>query len=240
MDDVLLLEIEGALEGTFLARPNRFLCSVSVQDSSTPVQAHVADPGRLGELLFPGNPVLVKRAPEGGKRKTGYSLLAAATDTGWVLVNTTYHRAIAGTILRESSISPFGKICDLRAEVTPVGMSSRFDYLVTADDGSRMWLEVKGCTLASGKTALFPDAPTSRGRKHLEELTSLRRSGERASVMFLVMAGGVDCLRANPDTDPGFAALLRNAVDTGVNVVAVLLAFDGRRILYRGELPVCV
>jgi DNA-binding sugar fermentation-stimulating protein len=61
-----------------------------------------------------------------------------------------------------------------------------------------------------------------------------------ASVMFLVMAGGVDRLMANADTDPGFATLLGNAVDTGVNVVAVQLAFDGRHVLYRGELPVCI
>jgi sugar fermentation stimulation protein A len=238
MSTETLISIEGGVEAVFRSRPNRFLCNV-IPAGGGELQAHVADPGRLRELLFPGNRVLVRRV-KGKNRKTGYSLLAADRAGDWVLVNTMYHRRIAEALLGSPQASPFPPVRNLQAEKSPDGFASRFDFLVTLEDETRVWLEVKGCTLAMDGVALFPDAPTARGRKHLEELTRLKESGEEAMVMFLVFAGGVDRLEANGDTDPGFAAALRDAVDAGVGAAAVRLAFDGRDVLHRGEIPVCV
>jgi sugar fermentation stimulation protein A len=237
---MVLLTTGDTREAVFLERPNRFLCRASLEETGNIVLAHVADPGRLTELLCPGNRILLCRALRGAARKTSHSLVAARRGREWVLVNTTFHRAIADAVLRDPALSPFGAAEEIRAEVRAEGTSSRLDFLLRTGDGRETWLEVKGCTLAEGTTALFPDAPTARGRKHLSELAGLVRSGRTAALLFLVFPAGVECIRANRATDPGFADALRIAVDTGVAVRAVKLGFDGTRVTHRGDLPVCV
>ena len=117
---------------------------------------HVRDPGRLKELLYPGNKVLVKHK-SGEKRKTQWEIIAA-WDNEWVLINSGYHRAISEAILNNPKISPFGELDGLKAEVT-VG-HSRLDFMLEKDEG-QIALEIKGCTLEIDNIALFPDLPES-------------------------------------------------------------------------------
>lgn len=232
-----LLKLDGLLEGTFLGRPNRFICEFSTEGQAH--LAHVADPGRLVELLYPDNRILVRRAPDGTGRKTGWSLMAAMGERGWVLVNTSLHRRLAASILSDPEISPFGPISDLRAEVVHPWGRSRFDFLLkTSPSGSDLWVEVKGCTLVREMVALFPDAPTTRGTRHLGELTSIKAAGGSAAVMFLVFAEGCTHLEPNGSTDPAFSQALDLAEGSGVMIRAVELGFDGSSLLFRGEIPV--
>ncbi len=197
------------------------------------VMAHVADPGRLEELLYTGNRVLIIHAPEGSERKTKWSLVAAKDPTGWILVNTGYHRRIAAALL-SGPHSPVEHAKKLQAEVKAPSGSSRFDFLVN----DNIWVETKGCTLKSGKKALFPDAPTSRGVKHVKELTEMTLAGKNTAVVFLVFVRGVDCFAANRLTDPEFADALDTAISAGVKIYAVQIDFDGRNLSYSGNLAI--
>lgn len=225
----VLAEIPGGVPAVFIERPNRFLLSASLESGEI-VSVHVPDPGRLRELLYSNNRILLLPASS-SLRKTRWSLLGAASDTGWILVNTTFHRQLACEIF-SSEYSPFCAAETIQAEVkSPLG-GSRFDFLINRE----LWVEVKGCTLKRNGLAMFPDAPTSRGRKHVLELAEMAASGMTAAVVFLVFVRGVTGFTANRDTDPEFAAALQKAFQSGVDVKCVELSFNGVRVEFTGML----
>ncbi len=158
-----------------------------------------------------------------------------------MLVNTTFHRAVGTAALEDPDISPLGRARSLRAEVALPSGRGRADFLVGTAGGD-VWVETKGCTLAEGEVGLFPDAPTSRGRRHMEELTEIARSGGDAAVLFLVMVHGVAELRANWATDPGFATAMEAAAASGVRFHALALALESgagcRELRFRAAVPV--
>ncbi len=231
---VKLMEVKADEEGVFIERPNRFVGMVRIRDSEEPV--HVHDPGRLRELLFKGNRVLLKRASNPG-RKTAWDIVAAWSPAGWVFTNSGYHRRITERILRNPSISPFGHIQQLRAEMK-LG-ASRIDFRVELADNSIVWVEVKGCTLTVEGVALFPDAPTTRGQRHIDELAEVRKHGHRAAVIFLVFRNDSVCFRPNGATDPVFEEKFWRAVEAGVEVYPLLLSYDGETIYFKKVIPMC-
>jgi sugar fermentation stimulation protein A len=233
----VLMKLEDLKEARFLQRENRFVGMAEVAGRRERI--HIADPGRLTELLYPGNRLLVRRAPEGSDRRTAWSLMAGSGVSGWVLLNTFLHRKLSEAILMNPSISPFGQLDGLRAEVSHPDFASRFDFLLNPGSSTGTWLEVKGCTLKDGRKALFPDAPTTRGTRHLVELTELVRRGENCAVMFLVFPEGIDCLAPNGDTDPDFRDAFLQAVDSGVEIHPLKLSFDGKNVTYVKNLRVC-
>jgi len=228
--DNTLFSVENSERAVFLQRPNRFLLFARRSSGET-AAVHVADPGRLKELLYPGNSLLITPAPAGSKRKTRWSLLGAEDSTGWILVNTSIHRKVSENLLL-SPFSPMGKISRLKAEVKAPSGGSRFDFLL--DDS--IWVEVKGCTLRRNGIAMFPDAPTVRGRKHILELTEMASTGLRTAVVFLVFVRDVSCFVPNRETDPDFTSALETAVSAGVEVYPVQLSFTGRKIEYKGRI----
>jgi sugar fermentation stimulation protein A len=225
-----LLRIPGGQQASFLIRRNRFLLSAETPSGET-VDVHVPDPGRLKELLFPGNDLLILPVSSPGPRKTRWSLLAARDSTGWILVNTSFHRRLSEELFK-SPFSPFGQATSIQAEVNAPSGTSRLDFHINGN----IWVEVKGCTLKAGDVAMFPDAPTSRGLKHILELTHLAESGIPAAVVFLVFVRKVLFFTANRNTDPKFALALQKAVEKGVQVFPVQLSFDGCSIQYKGLL----
>lgn len=232
-----LLTLTDLLPAVFLERRNRFVGSAEIHGERDFI--HVADPGRLTELLYPGNRILLRKAPEGSQRKTRWSLMAAMGEENWVLLNTFLHRKIAEVILSDPSVSPFGLLREWKAEVSPPGFRSRFDFLLEPEGSPPVWLEVKGCTLKDGHQALFPDAPTTRGTRHLRELAELSEEGCICAVMFLVFPAGVRCFAPNPDTDPDFHAAFLEAVAAGVEIYPLSLRFNGAEVTYRGSIPLC-
>ncbi|MGA1822744.1 MAG: DNA/RNA nuclease SfsA [Thermoplasmatota archaeon] len=235
-----LIGLDHSNIGHFADRPNRFLALVDIASENGEVlkgeRVHVHDPGRLKEILIRGAELAVKKV-DGPHRKTGWDLIAGKVDDMWVLVHSGYHRAISEALLGDPDINPFGTVEDLKAEVS-FGRS-RMDFLMNMDDGSRVVVEVKGCSLTIDGAAIFPDVPTTRGTRHLRELISLLDEGYRSGVLFLVFRKDSECFHPNEDTDPAFAEAFREAVDAGVEIYAVLLSYDGRSILYHGEIPVC-
>ncbi len=231
-DKIKLLSIPYDVQGEFIERVNRFLGKIKVKD--TVIYAHIHDPGRLKELLYGGNTVILKRAT-GTKRKTKYDILAANTSDGWVFVHSGYHRAMAESIFKQR-ILKFGETMEVIPEIKY--RDSRLDFLIKYDEKSIL-VEIKGCTLLKNKIALFPDAPTKRGYRHLKELVNAVNSGYRAAVIFLVFNKTAECFAPNSATDPSFYEMFIKAVKQGVEIYPLVLSYDGEWIYYHGSIPLC-
>ena len=235
-----LLEIPHDVMGTFRARTNRFLGLAAVRpgDGNRPEEqeyVHIHDPGRLEELLYAGNHVLLKTAPTPHRRKTAWDVLAAAHEGKWVLVHSGYHRRIAERILEDTTLSPLGTFTSLRAEVKRG--HSRMDFLGTRAGGGQVLIEVKGCTLAMHGTALFPDAPTIRGQRHVETLIEAHQAGFEAAILILIFRSETQRFAPNHETDPAFADALGRAVRAGVNVFPLVVAYDGSVVRFLRQIP---
>ncbi len=231
-----LINLQHDSEAIFKARPNRFLGIVELEGQDHEVHVHVHDPGRLEELLYPGNQVLLKKA-DGPNRKTKWDLLAAWKNNQWVLVHSGYHRKITEAILDNQKLCPFGKLVTIQPEVKTG--HSRIDFLVTQYNGKKIYVEVKGCTLTIDGIALFPDAPTERGTRHLKLLAELKRTGAGAAVIILIFRYDSKCFAPNIETDPKFAAAFTNALHQGVEVYPIVVEYDGQKISFVKKIPIC-
>ena len=205
----------------FISRPNRFTAIVEIDGETLAV--HVKNTGRCRELLLPNATVYLAAADQ-PTRKTPYDLIAVdkvLPDGRTVTVNVDSQapNAIAAEWLPVSGL--FSEAAVIRREVT-CG-DSRLDFCIENCDGvgSTAYLEVKGCTLEREGVALFPDAPTERGVKHIRELASLAREGSPAYILFIIQMKGIHTFRPNDATHPAFGAALREAHAAGVHVLAV-------------------
>ena len=210
------------MTGTFLSRPNRFLAHVVL--NGTEVVCHVKNTGRLKELLLPGVPVIVQHHPDAAAagRKTEYSLIKVAKGNGWVNIDSQAPNQAAFewlNNLKEAS-NTLGILPEkIRREVR-YG-DSRFDLSFTDALTGRPWLmEVKGVTLDIDGTAKFPDAPTERGIKHLEELGDAAKNGFETAVLFVIQMKGISAFAPHKERHPEFAEALARAKEHGVHVWA--------------------
>ncbi|WP_457606330.1 DNA/RNA nuclease SfsA [Nitratifractor sp.] len=212
-------------EGRFLERPNRFVALAEVAGKR--VRVHVADTGRLEEILAPGRLLLLLRNRPG--MKTNYTLVAAAMEEGWVLINSRFHRPLGRRAI-EAGILGF-RPRKLWEEVS-YGRS-RFDYRA---DGT--YVELKGCSLVIGERCLFPNAPTERGRRHLEELIQAREGGFGASILILAVRR-CRCFAPHPERDPAFRERFIEALEKGVGFHGFFVKIDGFVVRYDGRLGLC-
>ncbi len=229
-----IVEIPYDIEGKFIERKNRFLGEVEINGSKR-VAVHVRDPGRLEEILYEGNEVLLKKADSTG-RKTDYDLIAGKVGDDWILVNSGYHRMIMEKIFQDDEMNPIKGMDSFKAE-QKLG-ESRIDFLVERD-GDIVWVEVKGCTLAKDGVALFPDAPTTRGKRHLEELIKAKRRGDNSAVIFLIFRPDAECFLPYRERDPDFSSTFYEAIDSGVEFHAIQVEYVDGVLYYKGEIPVC-
>lgn len=198
------------LPGRFLSRPNRFIAQVALPEGEA--VAHVKNTGRCRELLTPGARVYLERAAQPA-RKTAYDLIAV--EKGPLLVN--MDSQAPNRVFREFAPAFLPGLTGLRAEV--VFEDSRFDFYVEAG-ARRAFVEVKGVTLEENGLALFPDAPTQRGVKHLNGLCRAMEAGYEAYVCFVIQMKGVSAFAPNDRTHPQFGEALRRAAAAGVAVRA--------------------
>ncbi|MDR0570437.1 MAG: DNA/RNA nuclease SfsA [Clostridiales Family XIII bacterium] len=197
----------------FISRPNRFIAYVEL-DGALAV-AHVKNTGRCRELLLPGATVYLSKSgnPE---RKTLYDLVAVQKGERLVNMDSQAPNAAFGEYLRAGRHIDGASL--IKAEA---GRGrSRFDFYVEAE-GRGIFIEVKGVTLEEDGVALFPDAPTERGVKHLRELADCVRSGYEAHVVFVIQMRGVKYFSPNDATHAAFGAALREAVAAGVAASAL-------------------
>ena len=197
---------------TFLRRPNRFIAHIEV-DGREEV-CHVKNTGRCRELLTDRATIYVEHY-DNPNRKTKYSLIDVEKGDLLINMDSQAPNKVVGEWLFEKE--PFGKVKLLKPECT-YG-SSRFDFYLETE-AEKMFIEVKGVTLEEGGIVRFPDAPTERGIKHLEELRACVEAGYKAAVIFVVQMEGMQHFEPNDKTHPQFGEALRQARKAGVEVLA--------------------
>ena len=199
--------------GTFLSRPNRFIARVELAGQVETV--HVKNTGRCKELLIPGRTVWLEEGSN-PNRKTRYDLIAVDKDGLLVNMDAQAPNKVFAEWAAAGSFVP--KLTLLRPE-TQWG-SSRFDFYWMAGD-RKGFVEVKGCTLEDDGFCRFPDAPTERGVKHLNELAACMADGCEAAVCFVIQMEGMKSFSPNDTTHPAFGDALRAAHRAGVQVLAM-------------------
>lgn len=212
---------QGLFPATFIERPNRFLARAKMGEQE--VLAFLADPGRLKELLQPGAEIYL--TPKAGPgRKTFFDLALVRYNGVLVSVDSRLPNRIFAQAIKTGGLPEFSGYKIIKPEVK-CG-ESRLDFLLEGEGQPPCYVEVKSVTLVVEGEARFPDAPTLRGARHLEELANLRKQGCRAAVVFLIQREDVLCFAPNEETDPHFAATLRKVVGQGVEAIAYRCKVD--------------
>lgn len=201
------LKYQNIVSGRFIDRPNRFIAHVEIEGREQVV--HVKNTGRCKELLVPGATVYLEGSDD-PKRKTGWDLVAVEKDDLLVNMDSQAPNRVFGEWVKEGHFLP--DVTLIRPE-SRYG-ESRFDFYIEAG-GGRHFVEVKGVTLEADGVVRFPDAPTERGVKHLEELLRAREEGYESWVCFVIQMSGVKHFEPNDRTHPQFGAALRRAAQAG-------------------------
>lgn len=218
------------MAGKFLARPNRFIAHVEIAGREEIV--HVKNTGRCKELLLPGATVYVQHFPE-GKRKTKYDLIAVEKQN--ILIN--MDSQAPNKVVQEWLVGqePFGKITYLKPECKHG--DSRFDFYLETE-AKKMFIEVKGVTLEEKGVVMFPDAPTERGVKHVQELCHYLVQGYEAAIVFVVQMSGMRHFTPNRRTHAAFAEALERAEAFGVRMLALSCEVTPESLAINGEIPI--
>lgn len=199
-------------KATFLRRPNRFVAQVEWEGAE--VTVHVKNTGRCRELLVPGATVYLVRSDD-PNRKTAFDLVAVEKGNLLVNMDSQAPNRVFGEWAASGAFVP--GLTLLRPET--VWGDSRFDFYWEAGE-RKGFVEVKGCTLEDDGAARFPDAPTLRGVKHLEELIRAKEAGYEAAVCFVLQMAPMKRFSPNDETHPAFGEALRRAAQAGVEILA--------------------
>ncbi|MDX6752379.1 DNA/RNA nuclease SfsA [Geminicoccaceae bacterium 1502E] len=203
--------------GTLLRRYKRFLADVMLDDGQE-VTAHCADPGRMPTLSLPGRRVWLSRSDKPG-RKLPFGLELAREDGALVGVNSSNPNRIANQAIAAGLIPALAGWRVLAREPR-VADGTRLDFLLGDGADGRMLVEVKGVTWRRAGVAVFPDAPTERGRRHLAHLARLADQGTPTAMLFIAQRQDVSRFAVAADVDPGYARALDQAQAAGVLVEA--------------------
>jgi sugar fermentation stimulation protein A len=219
------------VEGRFLQRLNRFAALIEI--GGRPEMVHVANSGRMRELLYPGRRVLVRPAP-GDHRKTQYDL--ALVDLGCTLASADARlpNTLVVEALEREALPPFRGYPKVRREAT-FG-ESRLDLLLESPS-EQCYIETKSVTLVVDGVGLFPDAPTSRGVKHLRSLEKAKFEGGRAAVIFVVQRDDARAFSTNDEADPLFSRSLGEVMASGVEAYAYRCRVTEQSITLSDALP---
>ncbi|MCA9001389.1 MAG: DNA/RNA nuclease SfsA [Planctomycetes bacterium] len=205
------------VQGRLIKRYKRFLADVEMEDGSV-LTAHCPNTGSLKGCLEAGS-MVVLRDSQNPARKLQYTLQTIQVNGTWVNVDTGLPEALAFEAIQAGLIQPLTGYASARREVK-YGKNSRIDVLLEDPEKGRCYVEVKNTTLVDGSRALFPDAVTERGRKHLYELASMVEEGHRAAMLFVVSRDDVKSFSPAEEIDPAYTESLREVAARGVEVLA--------------------
>lgn len=218
------------ISAKFIKRMNRFvaLCDIDGQET----YCHVKNTGRCGEILLEGAVCYLEKS-DNTERKYQYSLVAVRKGERLINIDSQAPNKAVGEFLSEGKL--FADIENLKAEKT-YG-NSRFDFYFEHGE-KKAFLEVKGVTLEKHGRVFFPDAPTERGTKHLNELCRCIEEGYEAYALFIVQMKNVGSFSPNDETDPAFASALRNAAENGVKILCYDCIVTENEMIIKDEVPV--
>lgn len=201
--------------GTLVKRYRRFLADIRLDDGSI-ITAHCPNTGTMLSCSAPGSPVCLSRSAN-PQRKYPYTLEMIRIGGAWVGVNTGRTNALVVEAIEKGLIAELAVFEEIKKEVK-VTERTRLDLQIIHQGGST-FVEVKHCSLAIDGCAMFPDAVTARGTRHLHELIRLSRAGFGAGIFFLVQRMDVDCFAPAAHIDPTYSAALGDAVAAGVRLL---------------------
>jgi sugar fermentation stimulation protein A len=211
------------MKAKFLKRENRFIVTCSIHNNKT-IQAHLPNPGRLWELLLPNSTLFIslcriRNTTSCAARKTKYTVLAVQKDSSIVFLHTQLTNKVAKYLLEEKLLPPL-TAADIVKEEISLG-NSRFDFLLNENQQDH-YLEVKSCTLFGNDVAMFPDAITERGKKHILELAQMGKNGVKCSILFIVHCLDVKWFMPDFHTDYDFSiALIKSRNYLHIAAVAI-------------------
>jgi sugar fermentation stimulation protein A len=222
-------------KGTLLKRYKRFLADVLLESGET-VAVHCPNSGAMTGCRTPGRPVYLSRH-DSPKRKLKYTWQLIDMPSSLVGVNTMVTNRLAALSIVAGAVPELDGYDEIRTEVK-VGKHSRLDLMLKKGENIPCYVEVKNCTLVENGRALFPDAVTSRGRKHLEELRKLVSEGFRCAMLFLIQR--MDALVFSPAdaVDPAYGEELRKAAASGVEILVYDTHIDLEKIVLNSKIPV--
>ncbi len=215
----------------FVHRLNRFLGKVKIDDVST--LCYIPNPGRMKELLFRGSQIYLTKANT-EKRKTQYNLSLVEQQGTLVSIDSAIPNKLLYKSINEGLIEPFKDLKIKEVEFT--FEKSRLDFLLSSAT-EKLLLEVKSCTLVHDGVALFPDAPTKRGSKHLRTLIKGLEQN-RSAILFLVQRNDAEIFSPNKITDPDFTENLEIAYEQGVEVYAYTSQVTTKGIFLQTRIPI--
>jgi sugar fermentation stimulation protein A len=220
------------ISGRLIKRYKRFLADVQLEDGAV-ITAHCTNSGSMKSCIETNAPVFLSPA-ENPNRKTRYTWEMIFINNGWVGINTMMPNKLALEWVKSGAIDALAGYTSVVPEVK-FG-DSRFD-LFAENDRESCFIEVKNVTMKEGDFALFPDAVTTRGKKHLTTLMGVKRQGIRAVMLYVVQRMDVSMFAPAEQIDPEYAQTLRVAMKQGVEVVVIQVKVSPERIVIARELP---
>nr|WP_230840927.1 DNA/RNA nuclease SfsA [Gloeobacter morelensis] len=231
----VLFEYPPLVRGILRRRYKRFFAEVELEDGQL-VTAHCPNTGPMRAISTVGSPVYLSRSPDPA-RKLAYTWEMIDLNGTWVGVNTALPNRIVYRALVERVIAEVGTYRTIRREVPYGSENSRIDFLLTGD-GQPLHLEVKSTTLNQGTLALFPDTVTTRGQKHLRELTRLCEQGTRAAMLYFINRGDCTAFSPGDSLDPLYGQLLRAGIERGLLVLPCRFEITPQSVRYLGTAPI--
>lgn len=207
------MKYNNIVEGKFIKRINRFIAEVEIDDTIETV--HVKNTGRCKELFIKGAIVYLQKS-DNPDRKTKYSLISIYKKDMLINIDSQVPNYVVFENIIKGRIEGFKDIEEAKREVK-YG-NSRFDIYYKRNNGAEGFIEIKGVTLENNGIAMFPDAPTERGRKHINEMIKAVEEGYEGNIFFLIQIENINTFTPNDKTDPKFGQTIRKAYEKGVNV----------------------
>ena len=220
--------------GTLIRRYKRFLADIELADKKM-LTVHCPNTGSMKGCSEPGSLVMISRSDNPG-RKYPHTLEMVQSGSSWVSVNTSRTNKLVREALEKNVVKELGGL-DVISQEVKTSANTRLDFLLERE-GERIYMEVKNCSLAENRTAMFPDAITARGTKHLHELAALKKQGHGAAVFFCVQRGDADFFKPARHIDPTYAEALKDAASEGVMILAYQADVNPREIVIVRKLPV--
>ena len=230
------MKIDGPLlNATFIFRPNRFIRRVKIDNNI--FESHLADPGRLEDLLIPRVKLYIRKARKNSQHRTKYSTIMVEHKGELISLVSTLSNTFFQDLIRRKKLTIFKNYRIMKNEV--VVKNHRIDFLLS-DSKDNLFLEIKSVTFSIKKVAQVPDAITKRRREHISLLTNMVKKGCNAGVLFICQRSDVEMFKPKWDRDPEFCKALKNGQKAGLKIWCISTKLTTNQMIFSKEIPIYI